>query len=137
MEIKREDITPTWEAPKLAEKPNLMTKEKKELLLQEADTKIIELKDKRLKLNNKISDINSKLKRNKPAEIQEAESTRKALIDEKNGHSKILKELNAEKKSIKDKITHIDDQKPEKLKKQNASLGKTPQDEEELEKMLA
>jgi len=46
----------------------------------------------------------------------------------------VLKQLNKEKKSIKEKIESFDNQKPDKLKKQQ--VGVVPQDEEELDKMI-
>mmetsp|Transcript_87227 Transcript_87227/g.188913 ORF Transcript_87227/g.188913 Transcript_87227/m.188913 type:complete len:150 (-) Transcript_87227:617-1066(-) len=113
-----------------------MTKEKKELLIEELTTKILELKDKKLNLSNKIAEIHSKLKKQKPSDVLEAEGRRKKLIEEQNGHLKVLKELNLEKTQIKNKITSFDDQKPDKLKKTSQQSGNLPQDEEELNKML-
>jgi len=60
----------------------------------------------------------------------------KALIEEKGKHLTVLKGLNEEKKQIKDRISSYDNQKPEKLKKQQLVSSNLPQDEEELDKMV-
>lgn len=117
-------------------KPNLLTREKKEELITQLDTEILELKESRLKLNDKQAELRESLKKQKPEEIREAEKKRKALLDEKKERVQKLKELNQEKQQVKDKMGSFDDQKPHKLKKQEVS-GQVPQDEEELNRMVA
>jgi chromosome segregation ATPase len=137
-EIKRDDITIDTEVPKLPERPNILTKDLKEEKINNIDTKILELKNKKLSLTNKQSELTATLKRQKPQTIKDAELKRKKLIEEKSSHLKTLKDLNLEKENIKEKINSFDNQKPEKLKKkQNQPEGNLPQDEEELNKMLA
>lgn len=114
-----------------------MSKEKKENRINDIDSKILELKEKKHSLNNKISEISVRLKRQKPESVMNAEQRRKKLIEEKSGHLKVLKDHNLEKSQLKEKISSCDDQKPDKLKKKDVNMGVVPQDEDELNKMYA
>jgi len=120
----------------MPERPNLMTKEKKEESITALESSIIELKSKRDTLFGKQRELFATLKKQKPDDIREAELRFKALIEEKGKHLNILKGFNKEKKQIKDRISSYDNQKPEKLKKQQVVGNNLPQDEEELEKMV-
>jgi len=68
-----------------------MTKEKKEELITDIDTKVITLRDKINSLSNNISDINAKFKKQKPEEILKAENERRELIKTKSEHQKSLR----------------------------------------------
>lgn len=103
-EIKREDITADMEVPKMPEKPNVISREKKEELITSLESQILEIKDKKMILYNKQSELNVALKKQKPNNIKDAELARKKLIEEKSAHLKTLKEHNQEKNKIKEKI---------------------------------
>lgn len=136
VELRREDITLETEIPKLPERPNLLTNVKKEELITNIDNTVLELKEKRLQLNNKQAELRESLRRSKPAHVKEAEAKRKKLLDEKKEHMNVLTELNKEREQIKKTIGSYDTQKPEKLKKTQQLGGTVPQDEDELNRMV-
>jgi len=133
--LTREDITLDVEVPKLPEKPNLMTENEKNIIIEEIDTKIITFKNERDSLNNKLSEIAQKLKRQKPDYIVKAENERKEKIEIKKKHLDQLNKLKFQKKEIRDKMSSFDDQKPDKMKRSNLGIN-IPKDEDELNRMI-
>mmetsp|Transcript_60381 Transcript_60381/g.51103 ORF Transcript_60381/g.51103 Transcript_60381/m.51103 type:complete len:155 (+) Transcript_60381:157-621(+) len=118
----------------MPEKPNLMSEHDKNLKIEDIDTKILNYRNDREKLNHSLSDVMAKLKRQKPEYVILAETNRREQLDVKKKHIDTLNKLKFQKKDIKEKMMSFDDQKPDKMKK-NTGVN-MPKDEEDLNKMI-
>lgn len=111
-----------------------MSEHDKNLKIEDIDTKILNFRNDREKLNHALSDVMAKLKRQKPEYVILAETNRREQLDVKKKHIDTLNKLKFQKKDIKEKMLSFDDQKPDKMKK-NTGVN-MPKDEEDLNKMI-
>jgi len=111
-----------------------MSEHDKNLKIEDIDTKILNYRNDREKLNHSLSDVMAKLKRQKPEYVILAETNRREQLDVKKKHIDTLNKLKFQKKDIKEKMMSFDDQKPDKMKK-NTGVN-MPKDEEDLNKMI-
>lgn len=112
-----------------------MTEIEKNSKIDDIDSKILSMRSERDKLQQGLGEVMAVLKKQKPAQVIEAENKRREQLDVKKKHIDTLNKLKFQKKDIREKMSSFDDQKPDKMKnnKVNSNL---PKDEEELDKMI-
>jgi len=77
------------------------------------------------------------MRRTKPKAIKDAEKERKELNETKRVHLNTMTEQKKKRDLIKNDIAKCDDNKPEKLKKEQKTSSLMPQDEDELNRMVS
>lgn len=111
-----------------------MTEIEKNSKIDDIDSKILSMRSERDKLQQGLAEVMAVLKKQKPAQVIEAENKRREQLDVKKKHIDTLNKLKFQKKDIREKMSSFDDQKPDKMK--NKVNSNMPKDEEELDKMI-
>lgn len=128
--MEKKDITIDTIAQDPPERPKLMSEEEKNNVLLEFEEEIKKLENRKKDLIFKLQDLTKKVKgKRKPDEVKEAELRKRTLVDSKRNLLDEIRSLGRQSDEIRQAISGMDDQKPDKFKKTKM----LPQDENELD----